>query len=83
MRGENAMAAPNRDEVEGQWDQTKGSLKEGVGNLIGDRDLQAEGEADQIEGDTQETWGKFKRGVGETIDSVGDAISNAGDRINR
>lgn len=77
------MAAPNNDELEGKWEQTKGSFKEGVGNLVGDRDLEAEGEADQIEGDTQETWGKFKRGVGETIDSVGDAISNTGDRINR
>ena len=77
------MAAPNRDEVDGKWEQTKGSVKEGVGNLIGDRDLQREGEADQVEGDTQETWGKFKRGVGETIDSIGDAISNTGDRINK
>ena len=77
------MALPNKDELEGKWEQTKGSVKEGVGNLTGDRDLEAEGEAEQAGGKAQEGWGSVKRGVGEAVDSVGDAISDAGNKINR
>ncbi|CAA9403074.1 MAG: hypothetical protein AVDCRST_MAG74-1764 [uncultured Pyrinomonadaceae bacterium] len=77
------MSIPNNDEVEGKAENIGGKIKEGVGNLTGDRSLEAEGEADQAEGQTQETWGKFKRGVGDTIDAVGDAISNTGKDVSR
>ena len=77
------MGLPNNDEVDGKWEQVKGTVKEKVGEVTGDRDLEAEGEIQNAEGETQETWGKFKRGVGETIDAVGDAISNTGKNINR
>ena len=66
-----------------KWEQVKGGVKNTVGEATGDRDLEAEGEIQEAEGRSQETWGKFKRGVSETIDSVGDAISNAGKDINR
>jgi len=77
------MSIPNRDEVDGKWEQVKGTVKDKVGEVTGDRDLEAEGEAQNAGGEAQETWGKFKRGVGDTIDAVGDAISNAGKDINR
>ena len=77
------MSIPNRDEVEGTFDQVKGKVKQGVGDLTGDDSLQIEGEADEASGETQQTWGKFKRGVGDTIDAVGDAISNVGKDVNR
>ncbi len=77
------MSIPNNDEVEGKFDRAKGSVKDKAGELLGDREMEAEGEAENAEGKTQETWGKFKRGVGDTVDSVGDAISNAGDKINK
>ncbi len=77
------MAIPNSDEAGGKWEQVKGTVKDKVGEVTGDRDLQAEGEVQNAEGKTQETWGKLKRGVGETVDAVGDAIKNAGDRINK
>ncbi len=76
------MAIPNSDEAEGKWEQFKGTVKDKVGEVTGDSDLEAEGEAQNAGGEAQETWGKFKRGVGETVDAVGDAIKNAGDRIN-
>jgi len=60
------MSIPNRDEVEGTFDQVKGKVKQGVGDLTGDDSLQIEGEADEASGETQQTWGKFKRGVGDT-----------------
>ncbi len=72
------MSTPNRDEVEGKFDQAKGWVKDKVGEATGDRELEAEGEVENAKGHTQETWGKVKRGVGDTADAVGDAISNAG-----
>jgi uncharacterized protein YjbJ (UPF0337 family) len=77
------MAIPNKDELEGKWEQVKGTVKDTVGEVTGNNELEAEGEVQNAEGETQETWGKLKRGVGETIDAVGDAISDAGHRINR
>ena len=77
------MALPNRDEVEGKWEQAKGSFKEGIGNLTGDRDLEAEGEAQNAGGDVQEGWGKVKRGVSETLDDIGDAVKDLGRGANR
>lgn len=77
------MSIPNKDEVEGKVENVGGKIKEGIGNLTGNRSLEAEGEAEQVEGQSQETWGKLKRGVGDTIDAVGDAISNTGKNINK
>ena len=76
------MSTVNNDEVEGKWEQVKGTVKDKVGEFTGDRDLEAEGEVQNAEGETQETWGKFKRGVGEAVDAVGDAFKDTGDKIN-
>src|ERR687894_663641 len=51
------MGTPNKDEVEGKFDQAKGSLKENVGRAVGDRDMEAEGTADRAEGNLQEGFG--------------------------
>ena len=77
------MSTVNKDEVEGKWEQVKGTVKDKVGEATGDRSLEAEGEAQNAEGETQETWGKFKRGVSDTVDSVGDAVKNTADHINK
>lgn len=77
------MSVPNSDETEGKWEQAKGWVKDKAGEITGDRDLEAEGEAQNAEGHTQEAWGKLKRGVGDAVDAVGDAISNAGHNINK
>ena len=68
------MGLPNNDEVEGKFDQAKGSVKETVGRVINDRDLEAEGSADRAGGKLQEGFGTAKRKVGEAIEDVGDAI---------
>ena len=68
------MGLPNRDEIEGKFDQAKGKTKEVVGRAIDDRDLEAEGTADRAGGDIQEGFGKGRRKVGEAIEDVGDAI---------
>lgn len=77
------MSIPNKDELEGKYEQAKGTVKEKLGDLTNDHQLEAEGQADQAEGEGQETWGKFKRGVGDAVDAVGDAISNTGKNINK
>lgn len=68
------MGLPNRDEIEGKFDQAKGKTKEVVGRAIDDRDLEAEGNADRVGGNVQEGFGKTKRKVGEAVEDLGDAI---------
>ena len=68
------MGLPNRDELEGKFDQAKGNVKEGVGKAINDRDLEAEGGADRASGNIQEGFGTAKRKVGEAVEDIGDAI---------
>ncbi|HEX6285823.1 MAG TPA: CsbD family protein [Pyrinomonadaceae bacterium] len=68
------MGLPNRDEVEGKWDQAKGRVKEGVGKAFDDPDLEAEGDADRVGGEAQEGFGKARRKVGEAVEDIGDAI---------
>ena len=50
----------SHDRVAGSAQQAKGSVKEGVGSLIGDTKLQAEGRADKVEGKVQNTVGGIK-----------------------
>jgi len=69
------MGLPNRDEVEGKWDQVKGKTKEGIGRALDDDELEAEGRADNAGGKVEEGFGKARRKVGEAIEDVGDAIS--------
>ncbi|MBA3241758.1 MAG: CsbD family protein [Acidobacteria bacterium] len=68
------MGLPNKDEVEGKFDQAKGAVKENVGDAIGDRDMEAEGAADRAKGNLQEGYGEAKHKVGDAIKDVGDAI---------
>jgi uncharacterized protein YjbJ (UPF0337 family) len=68
------MSVPNRDELEGKYDQAKGSVKEGLGRVTGDRELESEGAADQVKGDVKEGFGGAKRKIGETLEDIGDSI---------
>ena len=77
------MSIPNKDELEGKYEQAKGKVKEKVGDWTDNESLENEGRADQAEGETQETWGKVKRGISDAVDAVGDAISDAGKKINK
>jgi uncharacterized protein YjbJ (UPF0337 family) len=76
------MAIINSDEIKGKFQQGKGKINDKVGELTGNRRLEAEGETERAEGKTRESWGKFKRGVSNTVDSVGDAIKGTADDIN-
>lgn len=77
------MSAPNKDELEGKWEQAKGWVKDKTGEVTGNERLEAEGEAQNAEGHAQEGWGKVKSGVGDAIDGIGDAISDVGKKLDR
>jgi uncharacterized protein YjbJ (UPF0337 family) len=77
------MSAPNKDEVEGKWEQAKGWVKGKAGEATGNERLEAEGEAQNAAGHKQETWGNVKSGVGDAADAVGDAISDAGKKLDK
>ena len=64
----------NKDEVEGKFNQGKGKVKQAVGDLTNNPDLEAEGEADEVAGKVQDTAGRGARKVGEAIEDVGKAI---------
>jgi uncharacterized protein YjbJ (UPF0337 family) len=69
------MGLPNKDEMEGKWDQAKGTVKENVGRALDDRDLETEGQADRAGGNLQEGFGTARRKVGEAIEDIGEDIS--------
>jgi uncharacterized protein YjbJ (UPF0337 family) len=68
------MGIPNKDEMEGKFEQAKGVFKDKAGEVTGDRDLEAEGEAQRAGGKMQEGFGTARRKVGEAINDVGDAV---------
>jgi uncharacterized protein YjbJ (UPF0337 family) len=58
-RGNTSMGI-DRDRVAGSAEQVKGSIKEGVGDVLGDAKLQAEGKLDKAHGKAQNTAGGIK-----------------------
>ncbi len=68
------MGLPNKDEVEGNFDQAKGAVKENVGRAIDDREMESEGAADRAGGKIQEGYGEAKRKVGDAVKDLGDKI---------
>lgn len=68
------MGLPNRDELEGKFDQAKGKTKETIGRAVNDRDLEHEGQVDHTGGKVKEGFGKARRKVGEAIEDIGDDI---------
>lgn len=50
----------DQDRVEGSARKLQGDVKVGVGKVLGDSKLQAEGRADQASGKAQNFWGSLK-----------------------
>jgi uncharacterized protein YjbJ (UPF0337 family) len=55
------MKSSIRDKVEGTSHEVKGTVKEGVGKLIDNPRLQAEGTVEKIVGKVQRTSGQVKK----------------------
>jgi uncharacterized protein YjbJ (UPF0337 family) len=66
------------DEVKGKGKQVAGKVKESVGKLAGDRDLEDKGKQERFEGSVQQTAGKVRRKVGEALENLGDKIASKG-----
>jgi uncharacterized protein YjbJ (UPF0337 family) len=50
----------DEDRVKGALNQAKGAVKEGIGNLTGDKKMETEGTADKAAGKVQNTVGGVK-----------------------
>ncbi|OLE51163.1 MAG: hypothetical protein AUG51_24300 [Acidobacteria bacterium 13_1_20CM_3_53_8] len=70
------MGLPNKDEMEGKWDQAKGTVKENVGRAAGDREMESEGAADRAGGNLREGFGTARRKVGEAVEDMGEDIGH-------
>jgi uncharacterized protein YjbJ (UPF0337 family) len=71
---EEAVGLPNKDEVNGKFDQAKGLVKGKIGRALGDRKMKDEGDAERTGGQIREGFGKSKRKVGEAVEKIGKAI---------
>ena len=65
----------NKEEIKGKGKQIKGAVKDKVGEIINDPEMEAEGEAERVAGKVQENVGKVRRKTGEAVEKVGKAIS--------
>ncbi|KAF7509368.1 hypothetical protein GJ744_008091 [Endocarpon pusillum] len=80
-----AAAKDSPDRSRGAWDQTVGSGKETLGNLVGSEGLKREGREQNLQGQGQEAKGQladFGQGVGDRVAGTvgGAAAALVGDR---
>lgn len=60
----------DREHVKGVADKAKGTIKEGVGKLSGDKDLQREGKADKAKGSVHNAAGDVKDAARDAADAM-------------
>jgi len=56
------------DKAKGVANEAGGKVKQGVGRMVGDRNLEAEGAAQELKGKGQKTIGKAKDAVKKAAD---------------
>lgn len=59
------MKSGTRDNAEGALHKVKGKVKETVGKIVGNPDLEADGKIENIQGKVQEKRGQIKKVLGE------------------
>lgn len=72
-----------------RMDELKGNVKQGVGNLAGDEQMQAEGRGEataakagrETKGAVQETGGRLKEGLGSLTGNENLEAEGLGDRL--
>jgi uncharacterized protein YjbJ (UPF0337 family) len=55
------MKSSTIDKIKGEKDEIKGTIKEGLGQLTGNSDLEAEGKDDQLKGAVRKKVGEVKK----------------------
>jgi uncharacterized protein YjbJ (UPF0337 family) len=63
-------------ELKGKAKQVKGSVKENLGKVTGDRAMEEEGERDQLKGKIHERASHARRVLGEAVEEVGEHIAS-------
>lgn len=58
------MKSSTKNKAEGKMHQIKGSLKEGIGAAINDRELEVDGKIEVIKGKAQEKTGLVEKVLG-------------------
>ncbi|MDR7666393.1 CsbD family protein [Methanosarcina sp. Z-7115] len=59
------MKTSTQDQVEGKLHKVKGGIKEIIGELTKDHELEAEGSIEKIEGEAQDKVGQIKKAFGK------------------
>jgi len=59
------MKSSDKDQIQGKIRQMKGQVKETVGNIVGNPDLEAEGIVENVVGKVQEKVGQVKKVFGK------------------
>jgi uncharacterized protein YjbJ (UPF0337 family) len=59
----------DKNRIKGAAKQTKGSIKEAVGNVTGNTKTQGEGDLEKAAGETQSTVGGIKDSVRDALDT--------------
>jgi uncharacterized protein YjbJ (UPF0337 family) len=60
----------NTDKIKGAANQAAGAVKQGVGEAVGNPNLEVEGAAQKLKGEVQETVGKAKDAVKKLVDKA-------------
>ena len=60
----------NKNKITGVWQTTKGKVKTGVGQALGNIKMEAEGMGDQIRGKINKNIGKAKAAIKERVDTA-------------
>lgn len=59
------MKSSTKDNAEGKMHQVKGKVKETVGKIVKNRDLESEGKVENAEGKVQEKIGEIEKVAGK------------------
>lgn len=59
------MKTGKKDKMEGKIHQAKGKVKEVVGEMVGNSDLESEGKAEKLDGKIQKAVGYVKKFFGK------------------
>jgi uncharacterized protein YjbJ (UPF0337 family) len=60
----------SRDRAEGVFDQGKGKVKQGVGDLTDNEQMQGEGQIDELKGKGEQAVGDIKDAAGDLKDTL-------------
>ena len=60
-----------RDRAEGLFDQGKGNVKQGVGDLTDNEQMKGEGMVDEMKGKGEQAWGDIKDAASDLKDDAG------------